>query len=130
MEGRFSSGPATVLGARVAGHACTARVNSTKAHSRRDDDGGSQCGGVSAHLLSQVELPGKCDPGLAHPAESGYESWVCERASSELGTGQTTGGIGEAPGSFASTGGRVGSASPARLARSHQRRWETRAEPL
>src|SRR5260370_38149489 len=80
MESRFSPRPATVLGAGVAGHACTARVNSTKTHPCRDDGDRGQCGGVSTHLLSTVELPGKCDPRLAHPAESGYESRVCERA--------------------------------------------------
>ncbi len=34
------------------------------------------------------------------------------RASRELGTGQTTGGLGEAPGSFASTGGRESQTAP------------------
>src|SRR5215471_14794670 len=112
MEGRFSPGQATVLGAGVAGHACTARVNSTKAHPCRDDSSGSRCGGVSTHLLSTLELPGKCDPGLAHSSQPGYESRICERASSELGTGQTTGGLGEAPGSFASTGDRESQTAP------------------
>src|SRR5216683_6608834 len=112
MESRFSPRQATVLGAGVAGHACTTRVNSTKTHPCRDDGDRGQCGEVSTHLLSTVELPGKCDPRLAHPAESGYESRVCERASSELRTGQTTGGLGEAPGSFASTGGRESQTAP------------------
>src|SRR5712691_3781479 len=112
MESRFSPGQATVLGAGVAGHACTARVNSTKAHPCRDDGERGQCGGVSTHLFSTVELPGKCDPRLAHPAESGYESRLCERASRELGTGQTTGGLGEACSSFASTSGRESQTAP------------------
>src|SRR5258708_15393756 len=38
----------------------------------------------------------------AHPAQSGYQSWVCEGASGELRIGQTTGGLREACGSFAS----------------------------
>src|SRR5712691_11880172 len=36
------------------------------------------------------------------PRESRYQSWVCERARGELGIGQTTGGLREARGSFAS----------------------------
>src|SRR5260370_40560185 len=101
MEGRFSPGPATVLGAGVASHAGTACASQTKAPPRCDDGDGSRCGGVSAHLLSSVEVPGECDPGLAHPAQFGYQSWVCQRASRELGTGQTSGALTEALGSFA-----------------------------
>jgi hypothetical protein len=55
---------------------------------------------------------GECDPGLAYPSQSGYESWVCERASGELGTGQTTGDLREAPGSFTPIGGTESQATP------------------
>src|SRR5712691_3499324 len=55
MEGRFSSRPATVLGAGVAGHACVVRVNPTKAHPRCDNGGASQCGRVSPNLLPAVD---------------------------------------------------------------------------
>src|SRR5712692_3178721 len=188
MEGRFSPGPTTVLGARVASHTCAVCAYQAKAHPRRDHSGRSRRSRASTHLLSTVELPGECDPRLAHPAQSGYESRVCERARGELGIGQTTDGLREARGSFASisrtepqatppdarvrpgarrasrelgtppagvagtsdgtgdsrpvgrawlachqspaTGGRVGSASPTRLARSHQRGGKTRTEPL
>src|SRR5207245_1611950 len=106
MESRFSPGPATVLGTGVAGHPCPARVIQTKAHPRGNHGSGSQCGGVSAHLLPTLELPGECDSGLAHPAQFGYQSWVCERASGELGTGQTTDSLGEARSSFAPPSGR------------------------
>src|SRR6266496_1316986 len=102
MEGRFSPGAATVLGAGVASHTCAACAYQAKAHPCRDNGGGSRCGGVSAHLLPTMDLSGECDPGLAHPSQSGYQSWVCERASGELGIGQTTGGLREARGSFAS----------------------------
>src|SRR6266480_5170119 len=105
MEGRFSSRPAPVLGAGVAGHACVVRVNPTKAHPRCDNGGASQCGRVSPNLLPAVDLSGECHPGLAHSSQPGYQSWVCKRASGELGTGQTTDGLREASGPFASTGG-------------------------
>src|SRR5260221_12706977 len=39
MEGRFSPGAATVLGAGVASHACAACAYQTKAHPCRDDRG-------------------------------------------------------------------------------------------
>src|SRR5437899_8457663 len=104
MEGRFSAGGATVLGAGVAGHACTACANQTKAHHCCDDSAGSQRDGVSAHLLPTLDLPGECDPGLAHPAQFGYQSWVCQRASGELGTSQTSGDLREARRSFAPPG--------------------------
>src|SRR6266852_3843635 len=112
MEGRFSSGQSKFLGAGVAGHADAAYADKTQAHPCRDDSSGSRCGGVSAHVLSTVDLSGECDPRLAHPAQSGYESRVCERASGELGTGQTTDGLREARGSFASLGGREPQATP------------------
>ena len=67
---------------------------------------------MSADLLPAVELPGECDPGLAYPAQFGHESRVCERACGELGTGQTTDGLGEARRSFASTGGREPQTAP------------------
>src|SRR5438309_674500 len=112
MESRFSPRPATVLGAAVAGHACTACVNPTKAHRRRDNSSASRCAGVSAHLLPAVDLSGECHPRLAYPSQPGYQSRVCERASGELGTGQTTDGLREAPGTFASTGGPEPQATP------------------
>src|SRR5579864_1407678 len=102
MEGRFSFGAAPVLGAGVASHACAACAYQTKAHPCRDNGGGSQCGGVSPNVLSTLDLSGECDPRLAHPAQSGYQSRLCEGASGELGIGQTTGGLREARGSFAS----------------------------
>src|SRR6266699_1077033 len=55
MEGRFSPGAATVLGAGVASHACAARAYQTKAHPRRDNGEGSQCGGVSPNLLPAMD---------------------------------------------------------------------------
>src|SRR5712692_6545205 len=112
MEGRFSPGPATVLGAGVASHTCAACAYQAKAHPRRDNGRGSRCGRVSAHLLPTVDLSGECDPRLAHPAQSGYESRVCERARGELGTGQTTDGLSEACGSFAPLSCREPQATP------------------
>src|SRR5258708_35975601 len=112
MEGRFSPGAATVLGAGVASHACAACAYQTKAHPCRDHGGGSQCGGGSPNVLPAMDLSGECDPRLAHCSQSGYESRICEGASGELGTGQTTGSLGEAPGSFASTGGREPQTAP------------------
>src|SRR6266705_2196837 len=112
MEGRFSPGAATVLGAGVASHACAARAYQTKAHPRRDNGEGSQCGGVSPNVLPALDLSGECDPRLAHSCQPGYQSRVCERASGELGTGQTTDGLGEARRSFASTCGREPQTAP------------------
>src|SRR5712691_2590543 len=112
MEGRFSSGAATVLGAGVASHACAACDYQTKAHPRRDNGGGSQCGGVSPNVLPAMDLSGECDPRLAHSSQPGYESRICERGSGELGTGQTTDGLGEARRSFAPTGGREPQTAP------------------
>ena len=88
MEGRFSPKPTTVLGAGVASHTCAVCAYQTKAHPRRDHSGGSRRRRVSPHLLPTLELSGECDPRLAHPAQSGYQSRVCERASGELGIGQ------------------------------------------
>src|ERR1700694_3994547 len=102
MAGQFSPGPTTVLGARVASHTCAVCAYQAKTHPRRDHSGGSRRSRVSAHLLSTLALSGECDPRLAHPAQSRYQSRVCERASGELGIGQTTGGLREARGSFAS----------------------------
>src|SRR5436305_7240814 len=112
MEGRFSRGAATVLGAGVASHACAACAYQTKAHPCRDNGGGSQRGGVSSNVLPTLDLSGECDPGLAHSSQPGYESRICERAGGELGTGQTTGGFGEAPGSFTSAGDRESQTAP------------------
>jgi hypothetical protein len=42
----------------VASHACTACTacaDQTKAHPRRDNGGGSQCGGVSPHVLPTMD---------------------------------------------------------------------------
>src|SRR5260221_5042836 len=108
MEGRFSPGAATVLGAGVACHACS----QTKAHPCRDNGGGSQCGGVSPNVLPALDLSGECDPRLAHSSQLGYESRLCERGSGELGTGQTTDGLGEARRSFAPPGGREPQTAP------------------
>src|SRR5260370_27362505 len=55
MEGRFSPGGATVLGAGVASHACAACNYQTKAHPRRDNGEGSQCGGVSPNVLPAMD---------------------------------------------------------------------------
>src|SRR6266516_4846911 len=112
MEGRFSPGAATVLGAGVASHACTACAYQTQAHPCRDNGGGSQCGGVSPNVLPALDLSGECDPRLAHSSQPGYESRICERASGELGIGQTTDGLGEARRSFAPTGGREPQTAP------------------
>src|SRR5215471_9355654 len=51
---------------------------------------------ISPDLLPPLELPGKQYSRLVAPAQSGHESWVCERASRQLGTGQTSGGVGGA----------------------------------
>src|SRR6266704_1592528 len=68
-----------------------------------------QCGHgfgyVDRNVLPAMDLSGECDPRLAHSSQPGYESRVCARASSELGTGQTTDSLGEARRSFAPTGG-------------------------
>src|SRR2546421_11170238 len=112
MEGRFSPGAATVLGAGVASHACAACAYQTKAHSCRDNGGRSQCAGVSPNVLPAMDLSGECDPRLAHSSQPGYESRICERTSGELGTGQTTDGLGEARSSFAPTGGREPQKAP------------------
>src|SRR6266849_8388205 len=55
MESRFSPGAATVLGAGVASHACAACNYQTKAHPRRDNGEGSQCGGVSPNVLPAMD---------------------------------------------------------------------------
>src|SRR3989442_559924 len=55
MEGRFSPGAATVLGAGVASHACAACAYQTKAHPCRDNGRGSQCGGVSPNVLPTMD---------------------------------------------------------------------------
>src|SRR5216684_1842924 len=112
MEGRFSPRPTTVLGARVASHTCAVCAYQAKAHPRRDHSGGSRRRRTSPHLLPPLELSGECDPRLAHPAQSGYQSWVCEGASGELRIGQTTGGLREAVGSFASISRREPQATP------------------
>src|SRR5260370_40475780 len=112
MESRFSPGAATVPGAGVASHACAACNYQTKAHPRRDNGEGSQCGGVSPNVLPAMDLSGECDPRLAHSSQPGYESRLCERGSGELGTGQTTDGPGEARRSFAPTGGRKPQTAP------------------
>src|SRR5260221_226589 len=74
--------------------------------------GGGRRRRVSPNLLPTLELSGECDPRLAHPAQSGYQSRVCERASGELGIGQKTGGLREARGSFASISRREPQATP------------------
>src|SRR5258707_3718622 len=55
MEGRFSPGAATVLGAGVASHACAACAYQTQAHPYRDNGGGSQCAGVSPNVLPAID---------------------------------------------------------------------------
>src|SRR5712691_8127283 len=102
MEGRFSPGQATVLGARVASHACGTCAYQAKAPPGGDDSDASRGGGVSAHLLPTMDLSRECDPGLAHPSQSGYQSRLCEGASGELRVGQTAGSLREARGSLAS----------------------------
>src|SRR5258708_18293237 len=98
MEGRFSPRPTTVLGTRVASHASAACAYQTKAYPRCDNSGGSRCSRVSPHVLPAMDLPGECDPRLAHSTQLGYESWLCEAASREFGIGQTTYGLREASG--------------------------------
>src|SRR5260221_8047465 len=55
MEGRFSPGAATVLGAGVASNACAACAYQTQAHPYRDNGGGSQCAGVSPNVLPAMD---------------------------------------------------------------------------
>src|SRR6266566_6442665 len=112
MEGRFSPRPTRVLGAGVASHACAACAYQTKAHPCRDNGRGSRRSRVSPNVLPAMGLSGECDPRLAYSCQPGYESRICERASGELGTGQTTDGLGEARRSFASTGGREPQTAP------------------
>ncbi len=75
-----------------------------------------QCGHgfgyVDRNVLPAMDLSGECDPRLAHSSQPGYESRVCERASGELGTGQTTDGLREARRSFAPTGSREPQTAP------------------
>src|SRR5260370_17692793 len=42
--------------------------------------------------LPTLELSGKCDSRLAHPAQFGYQSWLCKGAGGELRTGQAANG--------------------------------------
>src|SRR5260370_26330378 len=55
MEGGFSPGAGTGMGAGVASHACAACTYQTKAHPCRDNGGRSQCGGVSPNVLPAMD---------------------------------------------------------------------------
>src|SRR5260221_1875434 len=55
MEGRLSSGAATVRGAGVPSHACAACAYQPQAQPYRDNGGGSQCAGVSPNVLPAMD---------------------------------------------------------------------------
>src|SRR5258707_9131298 len=100
MEGRFSPGAATVLGAGVASHACAACTYQTKAHPCRDNGGRSQSGGGSPNVLPAVELSGEFDTRFAPFSQPGYQLRICGRNKRELRTGPTADNVGEAGSSF------------------------------
>src|SRR5260370_8222431 len=77
----------------MASIACATSSHHPETHPSDDDRARHGSVGTGPDLLPTLELPGKQHSRLVDPAQSGHESWVCERAGRQLGTRQTSGGV-------------------------------------